>query len=164
MITFDTDARQVVPLTEITDFQTPNIQANGVTALGDALKTVAKCINTEVRKTSADVKGDWKPLVFLMTDGMPTDDWENALQKFRAAKPGLTVCCAAGPGADTEILSKISEVVVSLDTADSSTISAFFKWVSASITTSSRKIDLAKDDVNGGDLPPAPAGISLNKS
>lgn len=125
---------------------------------------MAKCINTEVRKTSADIKGDWKPLVFLMTDGMPTDDWENALQKFRAAKPGLTVCCAAGPGADTEILSKISEVVVSLDTADSSTISAFFKWVSASITTSSRKIDLAKDDVNGGDLPPAPAGISLNKS
>lgn len=33
VITFDTDARQVVPLTEITDFQTPNIQANGVTAL-----------------------------------------------------------------------------------------------------------------------------------
>lgn len=164
VITFDTEANQIVPLTEITDFQTPTIQAGGVTAMGDALKTVARCINTEVQKTSADTKGDWKPLVFLMTDGMPTDSWENALQEFRAAKPGLTVCCAAGPDADKDVLSKISEVVVSLDTADSSTISAFFKWVSASITTSSRKIDLSKDDVTGGDLPPPPAGISLNKS
>lgn len=164
VITFDTEARQIVPLTEITDFQTPNIQANGVTALGDALRTVAHCINTEVQKTSTDVKGDWKPLVFLMTDGMPTDNWESALQEFRASMPGLIVCCAAGPDADTDVLSKISEVVVTLDTADSSTISAFFKWVSASITTSSRKIDLAKDDVTGGDLPPPPAGISLNKS
>lgn len=164
VITFDTEARQIVPLTEITDFQTPTIEANGVTALGDALKVVAKCINTEVQKTSAEVKGDWKPLVFLMTDGMPTDSWESALTEFRAAKPGLTVCCAAGPEADTDVLSKISEVVVTLDTADSSTIAAFFKWVSASITTSSRKIDLSKDDVTGGDLPPPPAGISLNKS
>ena len=164
VITFDTDAQQIVPLTEITDFQTPDIQARGVTALGAALRTAAKCITNEVQKTSAEVKGDWKPLVFLMTDGMPTDSWEDGLREFRAAKPGLTVCCAAGPSADTEVLSQISEVVVTLETADISTISAFFKWVSASITTSSRKIDLSQDDVIGGDLPPPPAGISLNKS
>lgn len=164
VITFDTEARQIVPLTEITDFQTPDIKANGVTALGDGLRTVARCINTEVQKTSADTKGDWKPIVFIMTDGGPTDSWESALGEFRDAKPGLTVCCAAGPNADSQVLSKISEVVVTLDTADSSTIAAFFKWVSASITTSSRKIDLAKDDVGGGDLPPPPAGISLNKT
>ena len=164
VITFDTDANQIVPLTEITDFQTPNIEAGGVTALGDALKTVARCINTEVQRTSAETKGDWKPLVFLMTDGLPTDSWESGLHEFRAAKPGLTVCCAAGPAADTNVLSQISEVVVTLDTADSSTISAFFKWVSASITTSSRKVDLSKNDIEGGDLPPPPAGISLNET
>ena len=164
VITFDTSAQQIVPLTEITDFQTPDIQAKGVTAMGAALDMAAKCINNEVRKTTATVKGDWKPLVFLMTDGMPTDKWEDGLQKFRDAKPGLTVCCAAGPSANTDILSRISKTVVTLDTADSSTISAFFKWVSASITTSSRKIDLSKNDVTGSDLPPTPNGISLSKS
>lgn len=164
VITFDNSARQVVPLTEITEFQAPHIEANGATALGDALKTAARCITTEVRKTTADSKGDWKPLVFLMTDGMPTDSWEKAVDEFRAAKPGLTICCAAGPQADTKVLSRISEVLVTLDTADSATIAAFFKWVSASITTSSRKIDLSKDDISGGDLPPPPAGISLTKT
>ncbi|MBC6437350.1 MAG: VWA domain-containing protein [Rhodobacteraceae bacterium] len=164
VITFDTEARQIVPLTEITDFQTPDIQARGVTALGDALRTAAQCINTEVQKSSAQVKGDWKPLVFLMTDGLPTDDWKPALQEYRVARPGLTVCCAAGPGVDTAVLSEISDTVVTLDTADSSTISAFFKWVSASITVSSRKIDLTKDDAIGGDLPLPPAGISLIKT
>lgn len=164
VITFDNSARQVVPLTEITEFQAPHIEANGATALGDALKTAARCITMEVRKTTADSKGDWKPLVFLMTDGMPTDSWEKAVDEFRAAKPGLTICCAAGPQADTKVLSRISEVLVTLDTADSATIAAFFKWVSASITTSSRKIDLSKDDISGGDLPPPPAGISLTKT
>ena len=163
VITFDTNAQQVVPLTEITDFQPPAIEARGVTALGSALSLAARCIEIEVQKTSAQIKGDWKPLVFLMTDGMPTDDWEAGLAAFRAAGAGLTVCCAAGPSADTDVLSRISEVVVTLETADGATIGAFFKWVSASITTSSRKIDLSKDDVQGGDLPPPPAGITLDK-
>lgn len=163
VITFDSEARQIVPLTEITEFQTPSIQANGLTALGDALKTVADRIRTEVQKTSTGVKGDWKPLVFLMTDGMPTDEWELGLAEFRTAKPGLTVCCAAGPNADPNVLSQISETLVTLDAADGATIGAFFKWVSASITTSSRKIDLTKNDASSGDLPPPPLGVNLNK-
>jgi len=164
VITFGSKAKRIVPLTEITDFQAPAIEAGGLTAMGDALRMVARCIDTEVRKTSATVKGDWKPLVFVMTDGLPTDDWKDALPEFHAAKTGLTVCCAAGPNANIRILSEISDTVVKLDTADESTISAFFKWVSASITMSSRKIDLSKDDPTGKDLPPPPAGISLSKT
>ena len=37
IITFDTTARQIVPLTELSAFQMPDINATGVTALGDAL-------------------------------------------------------------------------------------------------------------------------------
>lgn len=162
VITFDSEARQVVPLTELVAFQPPNIDAGSTTSLGAALKLTRECIEREVQKTTADAKGDWKPLVFLMTDGQPTDDWQKGLSDFRQAKVGMVIGCAAGPGVDTAVLKQITENVVSLDTADSSTIGAFFKWVSASISTSSKKVDLAKSDSTElSELPPPPPQITL---
>ncbi len=162
VIVFDAKARQVVPLTELTAFQPPNIEAGSTTALGDALRLTQECIEREVQKTTAESKGDWKPLVFLMTDGQPTDDWMKGLNVFKQAKTGLVIACAAGPKADTKILKQITEVVVSLDTADSNTIGAFFKWVSASISTTSKKVDLTKADSSEiSELPPPPPQITL---
>jgi uncharacterized protein YegL len=162
VITFNTDAQQVAPLTELTAFQPPLTTANRQTCLGKALALVAKKIGEEVQKTSADSKGDWKPLVFLMTDGAPTDDWRAGLSMFKEAKPGLVVACAAGPAADTTALKQITEIVVRLDTADSATIKAFFKWVSASISTSSKKIETGGSEAKGpSELPPPPNEIEI---
>lgn len=162
VVTFDDSARQVVPLTELVSFQPPDIQPGSTTSLGEALKVVKECIEREVEKATAETKGDWKPLVFLMTDGQPTDDWQRGLDEFRKVKTGMVIACAAGPHADTSILKQITEVVVSLDTADSSSIGAFFKWVSASISTSSKKVDLNKtESTQLSELPPPPPEINL---
>src|SRR5690606_23977118 len=72
IITFDSDARQLVPLTDLASFQMVDIKATGTTSLGAALRLVATSIDNEVTKTTAEQKGDWKPLVFIMTDGIPT--------------------------------------------------------------------------------------------
>jgi uncharacterized protein YegL len=161
IITFDSAAKQVVPLTELTAFQMPSISANGLTSLGDALKLLANKIDTEVVKTTAEVKGDWKPLVFIMTDGGPTDDWQRGLAKFRKRKTGMVVACAAGQAANTNVLKQITECVVQLDTADSSTIKAFFKWVSASVSTGSQKVDSGNEVVGIGELPPPPPEVNI---
>lgn len=162
VIVFDEKARQLVPLTELMAFQPPNIEAGSTTSLGDALKVTKECIEREVRKTTTEEKGDWKPLVFIMTDGMPTDDWQKGLDEFRKIKTGMVIACSAGPQSDTTILKQITDVVVSLDTADSSTIGAFFKWVSASISTSSKKVDLNKAESSEiSELPPPPPQINL---
>ena len=162
VITFDTSARQVVPLTELSMFQMPDIQATGTTSLGQALSLLANKVSTEVAKTTAEVKGDWKPLVFLMTDGEPTDNWQNGLNDFKNQKFGMVVACAAGSGANTTILKQITEVVVQLDTADSATIKAFFKWVSASVSTGSQKIEASGKDVSGlNELPPPPPEVNI---
>lgn len=60
-----------------------------------------------------------------MTDGGPTDDWRKGLNEFKAAKKGVVVACAAGHDADTGVLKEITEIVLQLDTADSSSIKAF---------------------------------------
>jgi uncharacterized protein YegL len=162
VITFDSSARQIVPLTELSMFQMPDIQATGTTSLGEALSLLANMVSTEVAKTTAEVKGDWKPLVFLMTDGEPTDNWQQGLNDFKNQKFGMVVACAAGSGANTSILKQITEVVVQLDTADSATIKAFFKWVSASVSTGSQKIEASGKDVSGlNELPPPPPEVNI---
>lgn len=162
IITFDNSAKQITPLTELSAFQQPNIDANGCTALGEALELLANRVDAEVTKTTAEAKGDWKPLVFIMTDGEPTDNLNKGLAEFKKRKFGTVVACAAGAGANTNTLKQITENVVSLDTADSGTIKAFFKWVSASISTGSMKVEEAGQEMNSlSELPPPPAEVNI---
>ncbi len=162
IITFDSSARQLVPLTELSMFQVPEIQASGPTALGEALSLLANRASTEVTKTTPEIKGDWKPLVFLMTDGEPTDNWQRGLADFQKQKFGMVVACAAGSGANTNTLKQITQTVVQLDTADSATIKAFFKWVSASVSTGSQKIEKSGQEVSGiNELPPPPPEVNI---
>ena len=162
VITFDSVAQQIIPLTDLASFQMVDIKATGVTALGDALKLVSNKIDNEVAKTTMEQKGDWKPLVFIMTDGIPTDDWQSGLNEFKQRKTAFTVACAAGSGADTNILKQITENVVSLDTADSASIGKFFQWVTASIGVSTTKVEDSGKDVTGlNELPPPPAELNI---
>ncbi|MDU1892080.1 MAG: VWA domain-containing protein [Dysgonomonas sp.] len=162
IITFNSAANQVVPLTELPGFQMPDIKAAGTTALGEALALLADTVDKEVIKTTMEQKGDWKPLVFLMTDGAPTDDWMQGLAKFQKQKFGIVVACAAGQSAKVDVLKQITDTVVQLDTADSSTIKSFFKWVSASISFGSQKIESTGQEVTGmSELPPPPPEINI---
>jgi uncharacterized protein YegL len=97
-----------------------------------------------------------------MTDGSPTDDWQRGLNDLKKVKTGLIVACAAGPNVDTSILKQITEIVVQLDTADSATIKAFFKWVSASVSSGSQKVETGLGEAASlKDLPPPPPEVNL---
>ncbi len=163
VITFSTDARQIVPLTEVGAFQPPEISTGGGTALGAALIKVAECANVEVRKSTREEKGDWKPLVFILTDGIPTDDVDRGLEVFRERQWGAVVACAAGNLTDDHELQRITDSVVHLDVADANSIGAYFRWASASIEMSSKRVD-GGGEVSGLDeLPPPPPEITLVK-
>ncbi len=155
VICFDNEATQVVPLTDLNDFQTPHFAARGLTSLGKALKLLADRLDNEVTKSTTTTKGDWKPLVFIFTDGAPNDAWEEGLEEFKKRKVGIVVACAAGPDADDSILQQITPNVVRLETMDSAGIRAFFRWVSASISTGSQRVD-AGQETTGSDLPTIP--------
>lgn len=163
IITFNTTAQQLTPLTELASFQQPNIEASGCTSLGAALTLLAQKVDQEVTKTTPEVKGDWKPLVFIMTDGNPTDDITQGVADIKSRKLGMVVACAAGKAADANVLKRITDSVVSLDTADSTTIKSFFKWVSASISTSSMKVEESGFEFGGtmNELPPPPPEVNI---
>jgi uncharacterized protein YegL len=160
VITFSSSAQQVCPLTELMAFQEPTLEARGATALGEALKVLEQCIDTEVRKSTPTQKGDWKPLVFLMTDGQPTDSWESAADALKQKRLSNIIACAAGPGADETLLKRITEMVVVLNNVQPDTLKTFFKWVSSSIKTTSSKLEQTTGDAPLS-LPPPPPTIQF---
>lgn len=162
IITFDSSAQQIVPLTELANFQVPEIQVNGTTSMGEALSLVTRRAAVEIAKTTATTKGDWKPMVFIMTDGLPTDDIAKGLAEFTSAKWGIVVGCGVD-NADVNILKQVAgEAVVTLSTSDPNAIAAFFKWVSASVSTGSKSVESSGKELAGLDeLPPPPPEISI---
>lgn len=143
VITFDSDARQVAPLTELLDFEEPEIDAGGLTSLGAALNVLMESVDREVRKTTETQKGDWKPLVFILTDGMVTDEdtFEQAVKDIRNMKAANIIACGAGSGVDTDELKKITDTVIYLNSTAPSDLAAFFQWLSASVSGASQSLD-----------------------
>ena len=162
IITFDSEAKQLIPLTDLASFQTIDLKAAGTTALGAALSLLADKLENEFTKTTLEQKGDWKPIVFIMTDGVPTDDWQAGFQKLKAVKKGLIVGCAAGNNADDKVLKEIADQVVRLSNTDADSIGKFFQWVSASIATTSTKVEETGIDLTKKDqLPPPPSELVI---
>lgn len=162
IITFDSSANQIAPLTELVNFEVPELHPNGLTAMGEALSLVTVKAQDEITKSSSEVKGDWKPMVFIMTDGLPTDNLEKGIKDFKTGSWGIVVACGVDD-ADTDVLKKIAgKSVVTLSTSDSNAMSAFFKWVSDSISFGSKSVETIGKDVAGLDeLPPPPPEINI---
>ena len=123
---------------------------------------LAERIGSEVKLSNENIAGDWSPLIFIFSDGCATDNLQNGIDALKKVKTGIVVACAAGQGAKIDELEKITKSVVTLDNADSSSISAFFQWVSASISVNSKAVDSVQDnEISISDLPPPPPEINV---
>lgn len=163
VITFGKQTGTAVPLTDLNSFQEPTITADGGTPMGKALTELKKSIDQNVRKgdKEKEEKGDWKPLVFMLTDGGPTDgnDWKNASNNLDRKRIACFIACGT-PGYERSVLETITgdpANVIELQTANSDQLSKFFKWVTASITGSVKDIAEGEGEITGiGSLPPPP--------
>lgn len=162
IITYSTEARQIVPLTEVYKFHKPEITAKGQSALGAALTLLCECIATEVRKTTEEQKGDWAPLVFFLSDGGHSGPIARPIAEFKKISCGCVVACAAGENSHFDLLRKITDNIIVISSANDGNIKSFFKWVTASVSTSSMKITESKregDELSS--LPPLPENIQI---
>jgi len=159
IMTFDRDVNVICPLTGLQEFVVPDLTTPdaGPTHLGLALEKLCKEVDTHVVKTDATKKGDWRPLLFILTDGSPSDKakYKEMIPEVRKRNFATIVGCAAGIKAKKEDLEPLADHVVVLDTMDSSTFSQFFKWVSASVGISGSSMGITKSI----DLPPPPPEV-----
>lgn len=162
IITFDRDVRQILPLTPLDELQLPEITTpeSGPTHTGLALKLLCEKVDSEVRSGTPEQKGDWMPLLFIMTDGKPSDIqlYGEMIPEIKKRKWGAIIACAAGMNARTEPLKKLTDQVYSLDTLDSTGFRQFFKWVSDSIGVGNRSVGATSDLL----LPPPPPEVVLS--
>lgn len=139
IIAFAGRARKLSTLTELYKFYPPKFPIGGGTSLGVALDFLMDDLDKSIQKTTTTLKGDWKPIVFLFTDGTPTDNPNNAIerwQKYYKSKCNI-VCISLGDNVDTKLLGRVSDNVLRLKETDEYSFKAFFKWVTASIKTNS---------------------------
>ena len=160
-ITFDDDAKVVIPLTTLLQFKHKQLTATGITSLGAGLSLVSKMIDQEVQKGSKEKRGDWRPMLFIFTDGGPTDDWLSGLKDLKNANLAVTICCGAGTGCRDDVLKQISDNVVKLSTTNEKDIKTFFKWVTDSITSASKSVGSGKNVSGLSDLPPPPPELKI---
>jgi uncharacterized protein YegL len=159
IITFNREAQQIMPLTELESMQIPVIpqpEATG-THLGDALDFVCRKIDSEVILSTPERKGDWMPLLFVICDGRASDSqvYQQSIQKIKQKHFGSIVACLVGNNPRTENAKLLTNNIVNMDTADSSTIKAYFKWVSQSVSVGNRSIGATEELC----LPPPPPEV-----
>lgn len=161
VIAFAGKARELVPLTDICLFNPPVLPVGGGTSLGDGLELLMRSIDKDVRQTTADKKGDWKPVIFLFTDGAPTDDPSAAIEKWnkRYRKNVTLTAITFDDNADVAALERITDNVLTLKDITAESFKEFFRWISASLKVSSIA---AADGREGRELPAR--SINLEKA
>lgn len=161
IITFDIEAKEYLPLTPLDEVRLNEVVVPdaGATFMGAALELLLFCVDRDVKKTTGDAKGDWRPLLFIMTDGSPSDlhAYRESIAEIKKRNFGSILACAAGPKAKKEVLLELTDRVVILDTMDSATFSGFFKWVSASVAVGSSSAGVSGQI----SLPPPPPEVQL---
>lgn len=148
IIAFAGKSQKITPLIELYSFYPPRLPIGGGTSLGNALEFLMNDIDSSLQKTTLEQKGDWKPIIFLFTDGNPTDNVDAAFDRWNQKYRTRTnlVAISLGENADSNGLGRITENVLQLKNTDSESFKKFFKWVTASIKTSSTSIANTKQD------------------
>ncbi|WP_461098253.1 TerY-C metal binding domain-containing protein [Spirosoma luteolum] len=154
LIVFAGKARRIAPLIELPQFYPPRLPIGAGTSLGEALYTLMDDISKQVVQATTQTKGDWKPLVFLLTDGVPTDDYSAALYEWKTRFKNRVHMVAIGFGedVDTRALADLTDYVFTFNDTDSASYVKFFRWISQSVKSSSIAVNSGQGD-----------GINLSK-
>ena len=151
-LTFSSGCQWMYPTPIASDsFQWITVDADGVTDLGAACRE----LNDKLSKNGflKAPSGSLAPVIFLLSDGEPTDDFEsgiNLLQQNNWFKHGIKVAVAIGDDANKDILAKFTgniEAVITVHTPE-----ALRKWI-RKVSITSSQIGSRSQPVSDGQLP-----------
>lgn len=120
VIAFAGAAGVIAPLTELMAFYAPRLPMGSGTSLGAALNLTMDEIQKNVVLNQADTKGDFKPLVYVLSDGQATDDVQQAIARWQTQFTHRAKLVAVGLGkfADLSALNQIAELTFRIDDQD----------------------------------------------
>jgi uncharacterized protein YegL len=155
IVTFGEEVRTMCDFTTADTFQPPVLQAAGQTPMGQAIVQGLQMLRERKDQYRANGIMFYRPWIFLITDGGPTDDWHPAADQVKQGETAkaFSFFAVGTKDANFDILQQISaREPLKLDGVR---FRDLFKWLSNSQQSVSRskpgdKVDLANPAVPGG--------------
>lgn len=143
IIIFAGQAKTLVPLQEIVTFYPPKFPIGSGTSLSKGIGHLMFELRKNTVMTTFEQKGDWKPIVFLFTDGVPTDDTKTVIAEWKNnwEKSANLIAISFGNETDLNVLSQLTNDVLQFKNTTAQSYKDFFKWVTDSIKTSSISVE-----------------------
>ena len=153
IVEFNNTARVVQNFTPISQMSPIALQATGTTAMGEGINLAIDLVKERNRFYNGLGTPVFKPWIFMITDGSPTDDIESAITRVREEESkgthGKLKFFALGvPGYDKAALFRITNRVMELQNTD---FSGIFNWISESMVAIS--VSRVGDEAKLGELP-----------
>jgi uncharacterized protein YegL len=133
-IAFADGARwHVAQPTPVSSFQWNDMQAGGVTDMGKALRMVADVLTVEQMPTRG-----LPPVLVLLSDGRPTDDFNRGLKALMEqpwGKKAVRIAIAVGDDADLDVLQKFigHGEIAPLQAHNANDLVNYIKWASTAV-------------------------------
>ena len=139
VIAFAGIAKTLVPLKDLVTFVPPKLPSGGGTNIGKALDHLMNELDSQVRKSTESQRGDWKPIVFFMTDGASTDNTKAAISRWKSSyqRRAFIVAISIGGQAKLDDLKDLTEEIVVFNDTQPQAFDKFARWISASISIAS---------------------------
>jgi uncharacterized protein YegL len=138
IITFGNEVSTVSEFRTADEFEPPVLVASGVTPMGQAIVKAIEMLRERKNIYRANGVMFYRPWIFLITDGAPTDDWKIAAEEVRRgeANKEFSFFAVGVRGADFNVLKQIS-VKAPLELKGLS-FKELFSWLSNSQQSVSR--------------------------
>ena len=94
----------------VSGVQQPTLEAEGITPMGEAIQTALSMLQDRKALYRANGISYYRPWVFLITDGGPTDEWQMAAELVQdgAKQNGFLFFSVGVAGANFDVLKRIS--------------------------------------------------------
>ena len=119
-------------------FQAPRLSTSGSTPMGEAINLALDMIRRRKETYKQNGVSYYRPWIFMITDGGPTDEWRSAAQRIQEEeeRKGVSFFAVGVQGADVNTLAQISTrqpiMLKGLNFKD------MFVWLSASLASVSQ--------------------------
>ena len=150
VLKFSQGAEWITPVpVNAEDFRWNDLNAYGGTSLGRACEMLSAKLSK--KEFMSDATGSYAPVLFLLSDGIPTDDYDRGLEKLKENKwykVAAKVAIAIGGDADKEKLAKFtgnSEMVITVHTPE-----ALRFWIQFLAVRSSQIASKSSNAVSAG--------------
>ncbi|APU96294.1 VWA domain-containing protein [Sphingobacterium siyangense] len=148
IIGFAGKSKVITPLQDVITFYPPKLPIGSGTSLSSGLTELMRSIDNELMPTTYERKGDWKPIIFLFTDGVPTDDTEEAIKKWNTVyqRKANLIAISIGDNTNYGLLEQLTPHVLRFNNSGAQSYKEFFKWVTASIKATSEQVTNSNTD------------------